>query len=346
MRRDSTKTNRGSSSGDTKSKYENSWVFGILKANSEEPEGNLTTSQYLETLDRYLTGALRCIVENTRYLDVVVTGLIGWQEENYRRRVSLHSKRQFIEAAIAWLLKSRSEKVKTLPTLRLDRGVALIACNSFLNECADYEALTRLKSLDTQEQLRIVSETETRMLVPGGNLHHTITLVRHQSELAAKYRGTILSKYIRLAIMAAQRDYVQYFDYRISLNDMCGEYILATARAIDKCDYEKGPMTTHIRNWFFTARKHCSTNYDQGRNESELPQDNSGSVGQSMDDTDSGVEEFFTDAVDVSLIRGESPTTIRFLAKLADPKGDVRKILGIEEVLSIQDKKLLGSKNF
>jgi hypothetical protein len=112
---------------ETNSKYENSWVFGILKASSGEMDGNLTTSQYLETLDRYLNGALKCIVENTRYLDVVVTGLIGWQEENYRRRVSLLSKRQFIEAAITWILKPRAEKVKTIGTLRLDRGVALLA---------------------------------------------------------------------------------------------------------------------------------------------------------------------------------------------------------------------------
>ena len=325
------------------SKYENSWVFGMLKNNVTEQHGNLTTSQYLETLDRYLNGALKCIVENTRYLDALVAGLIGWQEENYRRRVSLLSKRQFIEAAISWIIKPRAEKVSTFHTLRLDRGVALLACHSFLEECAKYAEITAGRRVDTQEQLRIISETERRLLVSGGNLSHTITLVRHQAELAAKYRGTILTKYIRLAITTAQRDYVHYFDHRISLNDMCGEYILATARAIDKCDYEKGPLTTHISNWFFTARKHCATRYDHGRTESDLT-DSDGK--EDDEDSDAGMEELSTDAVDVSLIRAESPTTIRFLAKLADPKGDVRKMLGIEEILSIQEKKLLGSKNF
>ena len=97
----------------------------------------------------------------------------------------------------------------------------------------------------------------------------------------------ILKKYIRLAIMTAQRDYVQYFDHRVSLNDMCGEYILATARAIDKCDYEKGPLTTHIGNWFFTARKHCATRYDIHRNESELPTDSEQVDGTDDTDTDS-----------------------------------------------------------
>ena len=331
---------------ESNNKYENSWVFGALKANSGEADGNLTTSQYLETLDRYLNGALKCIVENTRYLDVVVTGLIGWQEENYRRRVSLLSKRQFIEAAVAWIIKPRAEKVKTLSTLRLDRGVALLACHSFLDECKDYEALSKLRVIESQEHLRILAETEKRLLVPGGNMFHCLTLVRHQATLASEYRGEILSKYIRLSIMTAQRDYVQYFDCRISLNDMCGEYILASARAIDKCDYEKGPLTTHIRNWFFTARKHCATRYDTGRHESLLPEDSESSRISGDDDTKTVSAELSVDAVDVSLMKMESPSTIRFLAKLADPKGDVRKRLGIEEILSIREKKMLGSKNF
>ena len=339
------KRSDGYAAAGTHSKYENSWVFANLKVNNEEPGGNLTSSQHLETLDRYLNGALKCIVENTRYLDSVVTGLIGWQEENYKRRVSLLSKRQFIETAIAWLIKPRSEKIATLQTLRLDRGVALLACNSFLGECKDYEALSTQKEIVTQDHLRVVYDTEKRLLLRGGNLHHTIALVRHQAGLAASYRGTILKKYIRLAIMTAQRDYVNYFDHRISLNDMCGEYIMATARAIDKCDYEKGPLTTHIGHWFFTARKHCATRYDLYKNETELPPDSGGFVDGS-DDTDSNGEELVSDAVDVTLMRAETPTTIRFLAKLADPEGTVRKLLGIEEILSIREKKLLGSKNF
>ena len=336
-------------------KYENSKVFSILKVQNDKLEGNLTTSQYLETLDRYLTGALQIITEHTRFMDVVIIGLIGWQEVNYRRRVALTSKCDFIEAATLWLLQTRQKKAATISSLRLDRGVALLACHAFLNECADYEKVISGTSLRTQESLSIVCLTERRLLAPGGNLSHAIALAKHQTELAAKYRGDILSKYFKLAIVAAQRDYVHYFNCRISLDDMCSEYILASARAIDKCDYEKGPLTTHIRNWFFTARKHCSRRYDHGRNESGLPDDNnsmggagsSGAVNIGTDeDSEYSSHELATDAIDTTLIKGEASDTIRFLSKLADPIGDTRKILGIEELLSIKEKKLLGSKNF
>lgn len=336
------------STGNGASKYENSKVFSILKVQNDHMEGNLTTSQYLETLDRYLSGALQVITENTRFMDVVIIGLIGWQEENYRRRVSLMSKRDFIAAATMWLLQTRKKKAEGIVGLRLDRGVALLACHAFLEACEPYEKVTAGKSIESQEELSIVLNTERRLLIPGGNLCHAIALAKHQTELAAKYRGAILSKYFKLAIMSAQRDYVQYFNCRISLDDMCSEYILASARAIDKCDYEKGPLTTHIRNWFFTARKHCARRYDHGRNESELPDDQGSSAGYESTDEESeyGSTELSTEAVDVALIRIESSDTIRFLAKLADPLGEARKALGIEEILSIKEKKLLGSKNF
>ena len=74
-----------------------------------------------------------------------------------------------------------------------------------------------------------------------------------------------------------------------------------------------------------------------------MPHDSEQVDGTDDTDTDS---ELVSDAVDVGIIKSETPYTIRFLARLADPKGDVRKMLGIEEVLSISERKLLGSKNF
>jgi hypothetical protein len=325
-------------------KYETSWVFGALKARTMEMDGNLTSSQYLEKLDGYLLSCLKSLAENTRYLDVVVTGLIGWQEENYRRRVSLLSKRTFVDRALVWLISTRKEKVKNVDTLRLDRGVALIICVTFLDACKDYVPLLSMVKIEEQAHLKILSETERRFLVPGGDLRKAVETIRHQSTLAAEYRGKILNKYIRLAIMAAQRDYMDYFDCRISLNDMCGEYLLASARAIDKCDYEKGPLTTHIKNWFFTARKHCANRYDTSRFELEILEENSaGTYGNSIAFEDS---ELTTEAIDTGLMKLETSETIRFLAKLADPSGEARKALGIEEILNIQEKRLLGIKNF
>lgn len=334
--------------------YENSRIFGILKAAPDTLEGNLTTSQYLETLDRYLLTALATLVIHTRFIESLVAGLVGWQEENFRRRVSLLNKKDFIPKALTWLLLPKADKVKELPNLRLDRGVALLACHAFLDETKNYASLAAKDELGNDD-LRVIHDTELRLLAKGGNLSHAVTLVKHQAHLAAEYRGAILSKYFRLSIMAAQRDYVNYFKCRISLNDMCAEYIMASSRAIDKCDYEKGPLTTHIQNWFFTARSHCKKRYDNAILYERQLADDSGSEDTSSanssdadgnelamlgyasptSDSDSGAED--------KMIREQQGATVRLLAKLADPSGVARRILGIGEILLPAEKALLAT---
>lgn len=315
--------------------YETSRIFGILKVQKEQLEGNLTTSQYLETLDRYLDSALLSLLRNTRYLESTVASLVGWQEENFRRRVSLLSKREFTSKALTWLLYSKADKEKHIKGLRLDRGVSLIICHAFLAECKDYTNVTR-KSVLTQEDMQVVHRIETAFLSPGGNLAHTLATVKYQSEKAADYRGAILSKYYRLAIMAAKRDYVNFFDCRIKLDDMCGDYLMATGRAIDKCDYEKGPLTTHIQNWFLTARSHCAKRYD--RRDDALPENTS----EEDYETSKTPDSLTVDTFEVDISREDTARSIRLLAKIADPQGDARKILEIAEILSVSEKKALG----
>lgn len=315
--------------------YETSRIFGVLKVQKEQLEGNLTTSQYLETLDRYLDAALLCMLKNTRYLESTIASLVGWQEENFRRRVSLLSKRDFTTKALTWLLYSKAEKEKHIKGLRLDRGVAIIICHALLEECRAFTEVSR-KSILNRADMKTVHNIEASILSPGGNLAHTLATVKYQAEKAAAYRGAVLSKYYRLAIMAAKRDYVNFFDCRISLDDMCGDYLMATSRAIDKCDHEKGPLTTHIQNWFLTARSHCVKRYD--RREDALP--------ENLNDEDSEPsktpESLTVDTFEVDISREEAARSIRLLAKIADPFGDARKILGIAEILSVSEKKALG----
>lgn len=363
----------------SKENYETSRIFGILKARKDSLDGNLTTSQYLERLDRYLSIALSAMLRHTRYLEGMVAGLIGWQEENYRRRVSLLTKREFVPAALTWLLQDKITKEKTLDTLKLDRGVGILICHAFLSECSEYMAVTRKAELTEQADLQVIRNTEDRLLAPGGNLSHATATVARQAKLAAEYRGAILSKYFRLAIMAAQRDYVSYFNCRISLDDMCSEYITATARAIDKCDYEKGPLTTHIQNWFFTARTHCKRRYDTSIKESSLDSSSMGaykvfegaaaaadsghtpaetgdgnpthaesgdrSQTSQQDDADnqhSSRPGGFYVSAEQAIEDKESEDNIRLLAKLADPRGFARRRMGIEEILSSDELRLQG----
>lgn len=311
--------------------YETSSLFNNLKNHKDSIEGNLTSSQYLETLDSYINKAFQAMLRHTRHVEICIAGLIGWQEHNYRRRVSLLTKKEFTSRAITWLIQTPEYKEREIANLKLDRGVAILVCNGFIDQCRPYTEIGRKSILSDKNDLRIVYDTETRLLKKGGNLSHAVATATHQSDLAMKYRGDVLTKYFRLAIMAAQRDYVNFFNCRINLDDMIADYLLAAERAIDKCDYERGALTSHIQNWFYTARTHCQKTYDSGKEDS-LP-----------DDVE--IPETDRPSTEENLIARESEATIRFLAKIADPTGVGRKILGIEEYLTVSERRLLGLKN-
>lgn len=317
-------------SGGTPLSYKASRIFGAIKIQKDLLEGNMTTSQYMNQLDSYLYSALRAIETNTNYLDNVIAGLIGWQEKNFRRRVSLMSKREFIQAAVLWLLKSREERVRDLPSLKLDRGVIASVCQSFLDLTEGYTRAMQNKEL-TQADLAAVYSAEQKLLIQGGSLHRAVAAVKYRSDQAIEFKGKILSKYSRMSIMAAKRDYTDYFEFRINLDDMCCEYLLAAARAIDKCDYEKGPLTTHIQNWFYTARSHCQKRYDTGLME------------KSTDFSETPTEDS-TYSLEDSLDTSESEL-VRRLAKIADPSGIGRRALGIEEYFNLGELRVLGFKN-
>jgi len=309
--------------------YQTSKFFGNIKKH-KEADGNLTSSQYLEKLDYHIDAALAAIVANTSYLESAVAGLLGWQELNYRRRVSLHGKAEFIEKAITWLIIGKTDRIAKVKELRLDRGVALALCSNLLKECASYGIASR-KSTLTNEDARVVYNTELQIGSQSlhSNLFETLLTVDYNLKKALEAKSVVLSKFYRLAIMAAKRDYTGYFNCRVNLDDLCGEYIMASSRAIDKCDYEKGPLATYVLQWFLTTRTVCAKRYDFTKEDSL-----ENSILSGMSDP----EESLLQTKENSRVA----MSIRLLAKIADPVGDARKALGIEEVLSVSEKRAIG----
>ncbi len=326
--------------------YQSSLIFGALKVQKDEIDVNLTTSQYMEKLDGYLYSALYPILENTNYVEAFIIGLIGWQEKHYRRRVSLLTKREFITKAIAWLLRpTKAEKVKLLIDLKFDRGVLLTLCQSFLIENKPFSLVARKITL-SQEDLAVLVSTTKKLETSTSQLSCALASTQYRVEQALTYRSSILSKYYRLALLAAKRDYTKYFNHRISLDDMVAEYLLATSRAIDKCDYERGPLTTHVQNWFFTARSQCQKKYDTSLKEESKDFSEAYEATSLSDRTNAQNMQYLLDETTVNSVEedlGSSQChTVRLLAKIADPKGLARRYLGIEEFLTVYEKQILG----
>lgn len=312
---------------DTPSAYEHSSTFASLKGLTETLQGNHTSAQYLETLDTLIDNALRPIIQSTSLFEGFVGQLIGWQEANRKRKVSFLDRHEFTSLACAWMLiPSKIDKSFQARRLRIERGALLEFLNTFLESSERYmlacsarltDPAGRILPLDEQLAYRRAVEEAYGSPVL---MRPYLMEANYWWRRAQEFKNLILEKYVRLCLVAAQTDYRHTFKCKVKLDDIIQSYLLAAIRAIDKCDARQGVLTTHIRNWFLTARAGLVSAMREElaeiADDGEHPEELHGSV----------------DPVDLDVAaRIES---VRFVARLADPEGYGRAYLGISESLT------------
>lgn len=308
------------------SPYEHSSTFASLKGLNETLKGNHTSAQYLETLDTLIDNALRPIIQSTALFEGFVCQLIGWQEANRKRKVSFLDRHEFTALACAWLLiPSKIDKSFQARRLRIERGALLEFLNTFLESSEHYlqACSARLTGpngqvLPLDEQLSYRRSVEEAYGSPV-LMRPYLMEAHYWWNRAQEFKNLILEKYVRLCLMSAQNDYRHTFKCKVKLDDIIQSYLLAAIRAIDKCDARQGVLTTHIRNWFLTARASLAASM---RDElSEVADD------EQLADMQGSVDPVDLDIA--SRIEG-----VRFIARLADPTGAGRAYLGISESLT------------
>lgn len=306
--------------------YEHSATFASLKGIKETLEGNYTSAQYLETLDKLIDNALRPIIQSTSLFEGFVGQLLGWQEDNRKRKVSFLDRQEFTQLACAWfLIPSKVDKSFNCQRLRIERAALLEFLVTVLEEMDPYLKACDARMVDAQgkpvpieEQLAYRQRIEQSYNSPV-TLRPYILQARHWTALAIAFKQQIVEKYVRLSLMQAQRDYVHVFSKKIRLSDVIQSYNLAVIRAIDKCDARQGVLTTYIRNWFLTARASLLESLPA---EPTVSSDSieDASSDQSFDPPD--------------LEADQRIEHVRAIARLVDPEGYGRAYLGIVESFS------------
>lgn len=306
--------------------YSHSDVFARMKNLTERLPTNLTTSQYLQTLDQYLLRSITPIINGTRFLDGFLARLVGWQEKNFRRKVTFENRRVVPAKIITFLLQPSDEgRLKAFVDLLLDRGVVFEAIALFYERTALYVAASDCElsrpghvGVDLPYCLFVRESVETEMRATV-SLTAVLSESRYWADCAVAFKQLILEKYTRLCLNTAQADYVSYFKHSVPLGDIVHWYWISASRAIDKCDSNQGALTSHIAKWFLTARAKVLSQKDQQTNELNLE--------TFIHDSHHHTEHISLEDQEEAAARLEN---MRHLAALADPIGVARAYLGIE----------------
>lgn len=325
----------------TNPSYKHSNVFASLKDITETLKGNLTTSQYLQIYDEYLENAILPVILGTNFFDVFISRIVGWQEKNFRRKVTFLDRAEVPGLVVNFLLQATPEKrIEAYKKLSLDRGVCVEFLRLFQDRLKLYLKACSCELVDPATgkfdigyclYVKKHVEETLRCKLP---LRSIYLESEFWLERALAFKQVIMEKYVRLCLNTAQKDYVNIFKMEVELDDIIQYYLMAASRAIDKCDYKQGVLTRHIQNWFLTAR----TRVDQIRDRRKTD--------ISIENVDFNSEEFraygegFPSHEDIKE-KEESNQIIRQLARIADPIGVARAYLGIEESLKDSEIKAL-----
>jgi hypothetical protein len=316
--------------------YEHSFAFSNLKDITEKIETNLTSLEYLQTLDMFLWNAVapiqaECPALFHEYMSKVVARQIRKPATKF---TSLTKDERLLLPAHLFNLVTTVDQKKAheiARSMHLNRGLISGFILQFQRKVAGYEILhSPFQDMDLDERRAKIEAIERAVQMrPGGTLYSAIHQVEYWFEKARTWKAMIVEKFTRMALNHARSTYKD-FNHFVPLNEVVQIYLWVVIRAIDRCDARQGVLTSFITNWFKSGRSEVG---DLAKYQTDQ------SYEQMVEDAGDSISDVLGFAVpDESQ---ENIDHIAFLAKSVDRFGYVRAPLHIPEFVSREAKLLL-----
>ncbi|QBQ74620.1 RNA polymerase [Burkholderia phage BcepSauron] len=312
--------------------YEHSASFSKLKNITERISKNLTTLEYLHTLDMFLWKALAPIhAECPSLFQNYVAKIVARQTRKASRRFTSDDRTKLpIHLFNMVTTKDPKKAHEHARAMHLNRGLMFGFIALFFRRVEQYEHLHTALDLDPIVRNSKIYEIERSIgLRPGAALFTAVQEARFWYTKARNFKNMILEKYTRLALMHAKTTYKD-FNHHVRLDDVIQIYMIVVSRAIDRCDARQGVLTTFITNWFKSARSEVAEMAkDQGDQSYEaLVEEMGDASSEILGSTDGGLGDDMHDH-------------IAYVAKQIDKQGYVRAALHIPERLSKKQLQIL-----
>jgi|GEM_PF-4700545 len=318
--------------------YSHSLTFNSLKRTKEQVAGNLTSAQYLNTLDMLLWKALEPIaLECPSFFYTFMSKCVAYQSVYPNSKYTSGEKGVLPTILMQMLVESKIDPVAALAKARklyINRGLLFGMISTFLKIAEPYERLhSAFSDIPKYEQRSMCQALEIALGARDSNtLYQAIRQVEYWDKRARAWKNVILEKYTRMALGQAQKTYVD-FNHYVDLDDVTQIYLMVAAKAVDRCDARRGVLTTFIQNWLKGARSQVS----------EL------ASGQ-KDDSLEELYEKLGDSMDIGCVApdtsAEDSQALAYRAQVHDPEGVVRTVLGIPQYVTQHDRQTLLSFAF
>jgi hypothetical protein len=331
-------------------------VINRLKTVKERLAGNYSTEQLLDTLDELLMRGMEPIIGSTNFLDSRIICIATWYSTNQRRKLSPMEKGHFIASSIAYMLADTRTKMRIYRKMSIERNLSVMLMEQWLKlagECVNLE-LRQLTGFKNDIQDRIDFLHWQLGTVNRHALFHSYQTVKYYLSQAVEFRNQIAEKYMRMVTLEAVGYHKQQTSNngpRMQLDDVAQNFMIAVYKAIDKCDSNKGTLTSYVQKWITNAKTTNTFRHETGiaytipsgqRKQLAIGSCNISNYTLSMDSEE--VKEIVSECnQEEEMIRADTINSVRLLAKAVDTLGLGRLSLGILEVLNDSEILLLKS---
>lgn len=305
--------------------YQHSETFASLKTLKETITENLTSYQWLSTLDFFIESAIDPIATAyPDFLDNYFAKVVAWQTTKPSVKFSRNAKATLPALLFNSLTTEGAKKREFQKAMMFNRGVLFGVINSYLRTVNSFMALhDPATKIPVNKRLLLIRDAESKT---SPHLYSATLQVQFWSEKAYAFKELIVQKYVRLALMSAKRTYT-LVDHKHNLNDIIQIYLVFLSKAIDRCDSRQGVLTTFIQTWFYSARAEV---------QKAVAEDQHSSYEELMENGQ------FADATQPDC-KYESLQHVSAVAKELDPEGVLRFATGIPEFLTSHQLKILST---
>ena len=303
--------------------YQHSETFANLKNLKEQVTENLTSYQWLSTLDFFIESAIDPIATAyPDFLDNFYAKVVAFQTIRPSVKFSRNAKDTLPALLFNSLTTDGKTKREHQRAMMLNRGVLFGVINTFLDLVDPYLKLhDPLTKIPKSKRRLLIAVAESRT---SPHLWAASQQVIFYSKKAYAFKELIVQKYVRMTLMSARRVYVE-INHKLKLDDVIQTYLVYLSKAIDRCDSRQGVLTTFIQTWFYSARAEVQRSLSEEQHSSyeELLEN-----GQFADFT-------------MPDCKYEVVQHLAATAKELDPEGTIRFALGIPEFLTSADVAVL-----
>ena len=295
--------------------YERSVTFGHLKRTQEKILENYSSEQYMNALDTCLHNGLHAILRCSQFLNDRMALLLNQYLHSGNVMYTSFGRKSAVDSIQNFLsTENIEEKFDIMREMRIHRNILIQWMQDFKTRAAG----VRAKFLKKQPVDLLVKGTYA---YSAGMLFCNYVDVVYWLDAGLKLRTQILEKYNRLVVNESRLLYVK-ISHSADLDDIVQLLAIEAMRALDRCNVEKGPLTSYLQQYL----KFSGSKIDFEKDSSYVVKGSRADYSHKSLDLDNALD--IGQEVDLPTI-----LHVRQIARIFDPKGAARYALGIQEIL-------------